>query len=81
MNPEIVSACFVTEVVLFFLSAGPEPSDTASTTARLWEGFSHRSVTFTWSITSGVRSSHTDRQNLDHYYHTDSVVAQHSQFS
>lgn len=39
-----------------FLSAGPELSDTASTTEKLWEGFSHRSATSTWFITSGVKS-------------------------
>lgn len=37
-----------------FLSAGPGPLDTASTTEKLWEGFSHRSATSIWCITSGL---------------------------
>lgn len=40
------------------LFAGPEPSDTDSTTEKLLEGFSHRLATSIWSITSGVRSDH-----------------------
>lgn len=49
-------ACVVTKL---FSSAGPEPLDTASTTKKLWEGFSHRLATSIWFITSGVRT-HTN---------------------
>lgn len=37
-----------------FLCAGPEPSDTGSTTEKPWEASSPRSETSTWFIISGV---------------------------
>lgn len=53
---------FLVLMLKSLLRAGPEPSDTASTTEKLWEGFSPRSATSTWSITSGVRSDHSMSQ-------------------
>lgn len=58
---KIIGHTFIFWPVLWLkplLFAGPEPSDTDSTTEKLLEGFSHRSATSIWSITSGVWPDH-----------------------